>query len=822
MTMIGIRTRIIIKALFLLLFCSAAVCAADKPLPEQSTEQVNELTAAPSVPDLAEIVPLQIKLAGDLKNLQKGMESLLDGEQLETNYVELETGIAELDERLNDLRNTEEYKYNKLIDFRELLKQKSDQFGLISTPVSEAVRQLGELRKKWQTEAARWNSWQVELLTEGAFEQLRSTFDHATETNNSALDLILSELDALLALQERAGTIEQKLVTLNDEVDNLISEERRNTLFNDTPPMFTGQYLAQLKNINLWEEAFTGLYEISLPNSNAVAEYGWIAFLHGFVAFLLVISIRRRKQYFQEKGRWYFLALHPIASGVFLSYLACVLIYEYQGAPSSWKLVVTMIGGLSFARLMKGVVDEVWKAQFIYGLIAMVIITRIMDVLGFPIPIFRLYICIVALVGLFFCLHLLAEFKKENRAGVFLWLLRSGAWFLAVIVFFEIWGRKALASYLFVSSIRSLGTVLVFAFLMHMIHGALEWLFSTPLLRRSTSLNDSETETIVRRLTRFFDTLIVLFVIVPAILMIWSVYESLAEATVGVMNFGFNFGENRITIGVLVISATIIYCSYLISWIVEKMLIDQVLFKRRMEKGARISIARLVHYVIVVAGFLLAISALGIEITKLTIMISALGVGIGFGLQGIVNNFVSGLVLLFEQPIRVGDLIEINGMWGEIKRIGIRSTLVRNFDHADLILPNADLISNQVTNWTLEDRESRLIIGVGVAYGSNVELVIETLLECASNNNHVSESPSPQALFLNFGESTLDFELRVFVPASMRIPIRSELHLAIDKRFRENDITIAFPQRDLHVSVIESGEKQLADPVAQRGMETES
>ncbi len=822
MTMTGIGTRIFFKALFLLLIYSTAVSAADKPLPEQSTEQIEESTAAPSVPDLAEIVPLQIKLAGDLKNLQKEMESVLDGEQLETNYVKLEADIAELDEKLNDLRNTEEYKYNKLIDFRELLKQKSDQFGLINRPVSEAVRALGALRKKWQTEAARWNSWQVELLKEGAFEPLRSTFDHATETNTAALDLILSELDAMLALQERAGTIEQKLDTLNDELDSLISEERRNTLFNDTPPMFTGQYLAQLKKLNFWEEAFTGLHEISLPNRNAVVEDGWIVVLHCFIAFVLIVSIRKRKQYFREEGRWHFLALYPIASGVFLSYIVCVLLYEYQGAPSSWKLVVTMVGGLSFARLMKGVVDEVWKAQFIYGLVVMVIITRLMDVLGFPIPIFRLYICIVALVGLFFCLYLLAEFKKENKTGVFLWLLRSALWFLAVIVFFEIWGRKSLASYLFVSSIRSLGTVLVFAFLMYMIHGGLEWLFSTPLLRRSTSLNDSETDTIVRRLTRFFDTLIVLFIIVPAILMIWSVYESLAEATVGVINFGFNFGNNRITIGVLVISAAIIYCSFLISWIVEKMLIDQVLFKRRMEKGARISIARLVHYVIVVAGFLLAISALGIEITKLTIMISALGVGIGFGLQGIVNNFVSGLVLLFEQPIRVGDIIELNGMWGEIKHIGIRSTLVRNFDHADLIVPNADLISTQVTNWTLEDRESRLTIGVGVAYGSNVELVMETLLECASNNNHVSESPSPQSLFLNFGESTLDFELRVFVPASMRIPIRSELHLAIDKRFRENDITIAFPQQDVHVSVIESGEKQVADPVAQKGMATES
>ena len=218
-----------------------------------------------------------------------------------------------------------------------------------------------------------------------------------------------------------------------------------------------------------------------------------------------------------------------------------------------------------------------------------------------------------------------------------------------------------------------------------------------------------------------------------------------------------------------------------------------------MEKGARISIARLIHYFIVVFGFVLAISALGIEITKLTIMVSALGVGIGFGLQGIVNNFVSGLVLLFEQPVRIGDLVEINGMWAEVKHIGIRATVVRNLDHADIIIPNADLVSNQVTNWTLGDRQTRLIMALGVAYGSDVDLVIETLIGCAQDNTQVNQNPSPQAFFLNFGESTLDFELRVFVPASLRIPIRSELHKEIDKRFREKDITIAFPQRDLHL-----------------------
>jgi hypothetical protein len=195
---------------------------------------------------------------------------------------------------------------------------------------------------------------------------------------------------------------------------------------------------------------------------------------------------------------------------------------------------------------------------------------------------------------------------------------------------------------------------------------------------------------------------------------------------------------------------------------------------------------------------------LGFEITKLTIIISALGVGIGFGLQGVVNNFVCGFILLFEGSIRVGDTVEIGGQWAEIIRIGLRSTTVMTFDQADLIIPNADLVNNQVINWTLSNRRVRLKVPVGVAYGSDVPLVIETLMACAGENEMVSKIHTPQVIFLNFGESSLDFELRVWIlDADYRLNAKSELHQEIDRRFREANIEIAFPQRDLHLRSID-------------------
>jgi small-conductance mechanosensitive channel len=165
-----------------------------------------------------------------------------------------------------------------------------------------------------------------------------------------------------------------------------------------------------------------------------------------------------------------------------------------------------------------------------------------------------------------------------------------------------------------------------------------------------------------------------------------------------------------------------------------------------------------------------------------------------------VNNFASGLILLFERPVKIGDTIELEENWGVIKKLGLRATIVQTYDNAEIVVPNSDLISNQVTNWTLAERRIRIKVNVGVAYGSDVDLVLQLLKECADEHELVLKDPAPQALFMGFGDSSLDFELRVWVAdfADRRI-VPSDMHQAIDRKFRQSNIEIPFPQRDLHV-----------------------
>jgi small-conductance mechanosensitive channel len=213
----------------------------------------------------------------------------------------------------------------------------------------------------------------------------------------------------------------------------------------------------------------------------------------------------------------------------------------------------------------------------------------------------------------------------------------------------------------------------------------------------------------------------------------------------------------------------------------------------------------LLHYTVLVAGFALALAIAGVGLSSVAIVIGALGVGIGFGLQNLVNNFASGLILLFERPVRPGDVVVVGGEWGTIRKIGLRSTVILTFDRAELIVPNGDLISEKVTNWTLSDRVARVVLPVGVAYGSDVEKVLRILFEVAESQPEVLEEPPAQALFRGFGESSLDFELRVWLGSiDLRLEVTSALCGALDARFREEGVEIPFPQRDLHLRSVEA------------------
>jgi small-conductance mechanosensitive channel len=220
--------------------------------------------------------------------------------------------------------------------------------------------------------------------------------------------------------------------------------------------------------------------------------------------------------------------------------------------------------------------------------------------------------------------------------------------------------------------------------------------------------------------------------------------------------------EVTVTFGDLLAFGITLWATFLISRFIRFALQEDVYTRVPFRKGRPYAISTLTHYTILLIGFLLAIVALGLDLNRFTLLAGAFGVGIGFGLQTIVNNFVSGIILLTERPVEVGDTVSLGEVFGEVQRIGIRSSTVRTWQGAEVIVPNADLISLQVTNWTLSDRRRRLEIPVGVAYGTDPRRVIDALVDVAKAESRVLEDPEPYVLFLGFGDSSLDFELRAW------------------------------------------------------------
>ena len=273
--------------------------------------------------------------------------------------------------------------------------------------------------------------------------------------------------------------------------------------------------------------------------------------------------------------------------------------------------------------------------------------------------------------------------------------------------------------------------------------------------------------------------------------------ESLLSTILG---YHVTHGFVSVSLGDVLALIVTIWAAFLVSRFVRFALEEDLYPRLPMGRGLPYAISSLLHYLILLLGFTVAISAFGLDLNRLTMLTGAFGVGVGFGLQTIVNNFVSGVILLVERPIQVGDAIQMTDLDGEVRRIGIRSTTVHTWRGAEVIVPNATLISGNLVNWTLSDRTRRLELPVGVAYGTDPEHVIALLIETASTVPGVLAKPSPIALFQGFGDSSLNFELRAWTDHFEEWgAIRSHIAVAVNNRLKAEGIEIPFPQRDVNV-----------------------
>ncbi len=260
-------------------------------------------------------------------------------------------------------------------------------------------------------------------------------------------------------------------------------------------------------------------------------------------------------------------------------------------------------------------------------------------------------------------------------------------------------------------------------------------------------------------------------------------------------------GETSLTLKSLFIVIFSLFLLIYLSAKLKKLLVNRIFPRYHLDIGISQSIATIIRYTLVTLGIYIIFQTSGIDLSALGLLIGALGIGIGFGLQNVTNNFISGIIILFERPIKVGDRVEVDDIVGTVESISARSTTIITNDNIGVIVPNSDFINERVINWSLNDRNVRFNFPVGVSYKEDPSIIRKLLIEVADENPGVLQNPKPDVLFEEFGDSSLNFNLRVWSQEYSSKPqvLKSQLYYAIFEKFKQNNIEIPFPQRDLHL-----------------------
>jgi potassium efflux system protein len=320
----------------------------------------------------------------------------------------------------------------------------------------------------------------------------------------------------------------------------------------------------------------------------------------------------------------------------------------------------------------------------------------------------------------------------------------------------------------------------------------------------------SRVATWVPSISRYSETLVrkgtQLIVVTAGLMGMWigailfDLEQPLFDSVGAALRAKASIGPISLSLGGVVASALLLWAGFMLSRAVRFVLREEILPRFGVEAGPAAAISTLGGWVVIALGIVTAGGAAGLQGSQIAVLAGALSVGIGFGLQGIVNNFVSGLVLIFERPLSIGDKVEVGLLFGEVRRIGIRASVVRTFDGSEVVVPNSTLISEQVVNWTLSDQLRRAEVLVGTAYGSDPEVVMQHLLEVCRAHPDVLQYPQPEALFVGFGDSALQFSLRFWTAQfgdSLRV--KSEVAVQVHKVLTTAGIEIPLPQRDIRV-----------------------
>ncbi len=705
-----------------------------------------------------------------------------------------------------------------------------------------SLRNLQDMRQRWARYEAQFRDWQRSLderlatleVERRAVRTVRDVWDvanRAAVAENYPVILIertrdvqgtvdqvetyrRGRQDVVLGLQDQVSQQLSAITHVLTQIDIAEGDARQRLFEPDSPP--------------LWQAVFSRGDDLSLTSEvrDSWTE-NWATFidymrssqtrlLFHFVLFAalmaLLVDLRRRNtQWTMERTLEApaHIQSHPVSAALLVALLFTRWIHP--DAPIVVADLAQLAILLPVLRLLPGLVHQSMRKP-LYGLAGLYALNQIGSLALEQSILQRLLLLGVtglALVGLLALVRQGPSLAGRTGRwwGIALFAGRIGIVALASSVVANVIGNVSLAELLTSATLNSALLAMVMVAGAMVLEGVLKVLLRTRIAQSVNAVR-LHTQLLARRGTSGLQlgALLLWLVTTLSLFRVLSLFVGTAGAILGRV---WSVGSFNISAGDVLAFVITLWIAILASRFIRFVLNEDVLPRIELPRGVPGAISTVAHYVILGIGFVFAIGAAGINLGQFALLAGAFGVGIGFGLQNVVNNFVSGLVLIFERPIQVGDTIEIGELLGRVRRIGIRSSTVRTFDGAEVIVPNGNLISADVVNWTLSDRLRRIELPVGVAYGTDPNQVLELLRTVTPKQDGVLENPPLQALFGGFGDSSLDFSVRFWTAEfeNFRV-VASNVNVAIYDALKEAGITIPFPQRDLHLRSVDPSVKR--------------
>jgi len=768
---------------------------------EDNSEQNKDAKTQPSpFPGLAEVVPRAADLGQKAVRAEEAIAVNRDTSSFEKRILDTETQVNQLARKITGMGDPAGWNIYRLIDVQHLIQGEKSKLGALLDPISAKLSALEAIRRNWEDEHAFWKKWE-ESLNEAQPEIPHETFKKAQETATAVVQSAANASASVLVLQQKLTKQLDEVRQLSIPVDAALKKLRSETFQKNAPSFFSVEFYEPF-NTMLWAAIKDGAADAWEMESEYLPNYGWVIFLQILVTVTLIFLIERRRQFPEKTREWHFIRQHPWAFSIFAIQAMALLLL--QGAPPFWLLLNVALVIFSSSFLISSMLPYARVRLVVFLLATVQTISAVLKLISLPAPLYSLYLALICVSGIGFFLKVARRriAEKGGELDLFSVGLQVGSLILFVTLLLLSAGFSNLANYLARSSLITLFSLIIAFLIFHLGNGCIEVFLNQPFVKRLGFFSRFG-EALESRLKNLLKAILWIGAFI-FLFQLWGIYTSFGQAWEKIFEFKFAIGELTLSIGRILVATLFIYLVVSGSWFIRAFLDGEVFPRQQLDRGARDAIKKLIHYSFLLFGIMMAIGLIGLNLTSFAFLTGALGIGVGFGLQNIVNNFVSGLMLLFERPFKVGDMVVVDNETGTVRKIGLRSTVIETLDRSELIVPNSQFISGKVTNWTRSNHIGRIKIAVGVAYGSDVERVLKLLKEAGETDPRVLSSPEPNPLFLRFGDSALEFELHSWI-ADVKdlLAVRSHLCQEIARRFQEAGIEIPFPQRDVHLRSID-------------------